>query len=75
VDDLELRELAGPAGVPKLDAWLYAVDAGAYFEAGTTHLVARRIEGAVEPVGAADPSLIAGLDAASDRALRAGEAD
>ena len=71
VDDLELRELAGPAGVPRIDAWLYAADAGAYFEAGTTNLLAHRIEGAAHAAGGAvDLGLLAGLEAASERAPR-----
>ncbi len=67
VDDLELRLLTDEAGKPAFDAWLYATDSGAYFVAGTTELVAHRVQGGMEALGGTSAALLAGLDETSAR--------
>jgi hypothetical protein len=62
MDDLELRALV--EGDTRIDAWTYAGDC-VYFAAGTTTVIARRIQGRVEIVGPPDPMLAAQLDADS----------
>jgi hypothetical protein len=67
VHDLELRVLVGADGKPAFDAWLYATDTGVYFAAGTTKVVAHRIQGGMQAVGKTSPAVLAGLDAMSAR--------
>lgn len=45
---LELRTIVGPDGAPRYDAWLYMVDSGTIFEAGTETVVAEVIQFGVE---------------------------
>jgi hypothetical protein len=67
VDDLELRVLHDASGKHVYDTWLYATDTGVYYAAGTTKKIAHRIQGGIEALGKTSPSVLAGLDAMSDR--------
>ncbi len=44
-------------GKPTFEAWLYQGDSGTFFTAGTTKVIARRIQGAVELAGKQDTAL------------------
>ncbi|MCA9653974.1 MAG: hypothetical protein H6712_03740 [Myxococcales bacterium] len=45
---LELRTIVGPDGAPRYDAWLYMVDSGSIFAAGTLDVVAEVIQFGLE---------------------------
>jgi hypothetical protein len=71
---LEKRTLAGADGKPRYDAWLFAGDSGAYFDAGTTKEIAGMIQGSVELNGAKDPPLRDALqEASAGRVAKAGK--
>jgi len=59
---------------PVIDAWLYAGDSGTYFSAGTTKVVAQKIQDAIEVRGKPDAALCDALASVSGAEAEKNEA-